>query len=107
MDNPLMPWVADFRDICHLPLFPFPRLKNLAEGSSEGHLVQIPTQETVVSTSLRLPWLCITKCVEFPSFQTRDTRSSAALVLLGKKVLPNVRCKPPRPQSMIIVPFYI
>ena len=107
MDNPLMPWVADFKDTNHSLLFPFPRLKNLAEGSSGGHLVQLPTQDTVVSTSLRLPWLCLSNCVEFPSFQTRDTCSSAALLPPGKKVLPNVSRKPPRPESMATVPFYI
>lgn len=73
----------------------------------EGHLVQLPTQETVGSTSLRLPWLCLIKCVEFPAFQIGDTCSSAALLPLGKNVLPNVSCKPPRPQSVVIVPFYI
>lgn len=107
MNNPVMPWVAGFIEICRFPLFPFIRLKNLAERGSEGHLAQLPTQETVGSTSLRLPWLCLIKCVEFLAFQIGDTCSSAALVPLGKNVLPNVSCKPPRPQSMAIVPFYI
>lgn len=96
MDNPFMPHVADFRDISHFPLFPFLRLKNLAEKRSEGHLVRLPSQETVVSTSMRLLWLYLSNCVEFPSFQTRDICSSATLFPLGKKVFPSVRCKPSR-----------
>lgn len=105
--NPLMQWVADFRGISHFTLFPFPSLKNLAEGSLEGHLVQFPTQETVVSTCLRLLWLCLNNCMEFSFFQTKDTCSRAALLPLSKNVLPNVRHKPARSQPTAIVPFSI
>lgn len=49
MVNPPMLWVADSTDISHFTLFLFPRLKNLAEGSLEGHFVRFPTQG-VVST---------------------------------------------------------
>lgn len=83
MVNPLMSWVADFRNISHFTLFPLPSLKNPAEGSLEGHFVRFPTQETVESTCLKLLWLCLNNCMEFSSFQTRDTCSRAALLPPG------------------------
>lgn len=68
MVNPPMPWVADFRDM--ITLFPFPSLKNLAEGNLEGHFGRFPTQ-TGCCQHQRLPWLCLNNCMEFSSFQTR------------------------------------
>lgn len=70
MDNQLMPLVTDFTDVFFPPLFPFLRLTCLTEGSSEGHLAQLPVQkETADSSSVGLLPLCLTKGMELLSFQ--------------------------------------